>query len=459
MLRHWGKLSLVFILIFALVTRLVGLSNDQRYQFDEVYHVVTARLMSENDPRAYEWWHPAPEPNTAIDWLHPPLAKLVQAFSINIFGNHAFAWRFPSAVAGTLGIGLVFWLARRLKFSESASLLAAGLLSLDGLWLTISRITMNDVFVSVLLVATAIAWTYWREKPQFWTAFLVAVFSGLATACKWSGIFSIGAIATIEGFGLLSSWWQAKSLPKKWWEQRLQLAGLLAVMLPLIYFASYGQMFMQGKGMAHWWQLHEQIWGYQTGLTATHPYQSKPVEWWLNLRPVYVSADYSQAGVSKDIYFFGNPLVFWAGAAAASWLLGSVLGQVLRWGQLTSLAAAAPLKNRTKLLASRENLLDGLSLTTVLALLTWYGWMWLPWVFSPRIMFMYHYAPALPFLVLIIAYVFNRAFHSKLGQILVLTFCVLTIITFALFFPHWTAGPVSPESWLWKLYYLIPTWR
>jgi hypothetical protein len=69
------------LLIFSLLLRLFRLSIPQRYIYDEVYHVVTVKAIAANNPDGYEWWHESPEPDTAYDWLHPPLAKLIQAVS------------------------------------------------------------------------------------------------------------------------------------------------------------------------------------------------------------------------------------------------------------------------------------------------------------------------------------------------------------------------------------------
>ena len=73
------------ILLFSFITRIYHVNIPDKYYFDEVYHAVTAKLYARNDPSGYEWWHQPPEPNTAIEWLHPPLAKLTQAFGILIF--------------------------------------------------------------------------------------------------------------------------------------------------------------------------------------------------------------------------------------------------------------------------------------------------------------------------------------------------------------------------------------
>jgi len=87
------------LIIFAFAFRVFRLSIPTNYIFDEVYHVPTLRAYSQNNPAGYEWWQTAPEPNTAYDWLHPPLAKLIQAASVKILGDNSFAWR--------LGLSLV----------------------------------------------------------------------------------------------------------------------------------------------------------------------------------------------------------------------------------------------------------------------------------------------------------------------------------------------------------------
>src|SRR3989339_1456520 len=108
------SLALFFILASAFLLRLINVSTPKTYYFDEVYHAVTAKLYARNDPAGYEWWHQAPEPNTAIEWLHPPIAKLTQAVGIKIFGENALGWR-SSSVLFSLGvIAATYYLALQL---------------------------------------------------------------------------------------------------------------------------------------------------------------------------------------------------------------------------------------------------------------------------------------------------------------------------------------------------------
>jgi dolichyl-phosphate-mannose--protein O-mannosyl transferase len=74
-----------------------------------------------------------------------------------------------------------------------------------------------------------------------------------------------------------------------------------------------------------------------------------------------------------------------------------------------------------------------------------------PWAVSPRIMFLYHYLPSIPFLAIATGYVLRR--NSKL----IFGFLLICFLTFIYFYPHWTGLQVP--LWLDKSYYWLATWR
>lgn len=453
----WHQWVLAGILCFASFTRLWRLDYPRQYYFDEVYHVVTAKLMAQNNPAAYEWWHPAPEPNTAIDWLHPPLAKLFQAASIHLLGNTSFAWRISSALFGIATVALVYVLARQLKLPPGAALLAAFLYSLDGLALGMSRITMNDAHVSFFFLLCSWLYLRWKEQPSHARALFVGLAAGLATASKWSGIFTVGFIIV----DLLREHCRASRSPVQNWRAVGTLALSLTILVPTLYLVSYGQMFLQGKGWAHLRELHQQIWWYQTNLTATHPYQSVPWQWILDARPVYAHVEPGKVGELQNIYFQGNPFFFWAGAAAALWIGLDWLGSVGLKMQLLRRALAEQGALTAEKFRSRwKKITDSLPyLEAQVFLLLAYLSTWVVWVKSPRIMFFYHYTPALPFLALMLASLLFPAWKRG-GVLRLMSAGLVTLIalTFVLFYPNWTgiAVPAKPFT---SLYFFFPGWR
>lgn len=420
-IEQYYPVLLLSLVAFAFVTRIYRLHIPENYVFDEVYHAVTAKLIANNDPRAYEWWNPAPEPDTAVDWLHPPLAKLTQAASIELFGETSFGWRLSSAIFGVLVILVTVKLAEALFQNKSLALLAGLIASLDGLLLVQSRIAMNDIHVTFFIILTLL-W-YWKlrtikEEKYLWLAGIAA---GLAVASKWSGVLLIGGIGLYEILLALSRLWHKRQLVPE------LIRGIKIIMaflvIPVsIYLLSYSQMFLQSKNLSHFRELHRQIWSYQTGLTATHPAQSKPFEWFLDLRPAWYAVEYGE-NTKANIYAFGNPAIFWLGAIAV--IISSFF-----------------------VLIKKHKLTEAYTF-----LLFMYFMTWLPWQFSPRVMFFYHYAPAVPLLVIILAYSL-----MKIPLKLRLLAVGLIVASFIVWLPHWTLIQM-PTEFVDKVYYFLDGWQ
>jgi len=379
-------MKLFYLLLITFTLRLFRLGVPDVYVFDEVYHVPSIRAISQNNLAAYDPYAKAPEPNTAYDWLHPPLAKLIQAGSIRLLGDNSFAWRFPSAVFGAASVAALYFLALTLFNSQPLALLAAAIFSFDNLQLTMSRIAMNDIFVTTWIIL-ALAFFYRKNL------FLTGLLTGLAVATKHSAIllFPIYAI-----FFLIKS-------PKK-----LLFIVYILLITVIIYFLSYSQLFLQGGSLTDFYNLHKQIYWYQSHLTATHTYQSAAWQWPLLIRPVWFYVNYFKDSIA-NIYNLGNPVVFWGGLVA--------------------------------LIFSRN-----------LYLLISYFALFSPFIFSPRIMFLHHYLPALAILCVILAQRLTT-FSKKTITIIML----MMVIIFIFFFPINTAIPL-PNNLL-KFWFWLPTWR
>lgn len=422
------KIILLLILLCSYSVRLWRLSFPAEYYFDEVYHAFTADAYARNDPRGYEWWHTSPIEGTAYEWLHPPVSKLFMGLSIYLLGNNSFAWRLPSAVFGTLVIYATYLLARALSKKKSIGILAAFIVSLDGLLLTQSRIAMNDAFVTFFIIMAL--YCYWifnariktnhkHDNTKATLALLGSgLLTGLAVSSKWSGVFILPVIGLWEIYETL--------VKKKYF--RLQLWPALAIIYVIIpaciYVLSFTQFFLQGHTLEQFKHLHEQIWWYQTNLEATHPYQSRPWQWMLNLKPVWFFVRYSEGQIA-NIYALANPAIAWLGLVAIAWSLYK--GITKRIGRLFLVIA--------------------------------YFSVWAFWWFSPRIMFFYHYLPAIPLLSIALAWSIDDLWMKKqqLYYLLAVGIVSLIVMNFVYFFPHWTAVSV-PESFA-QQFYWFESWR
>lgn len=423
------KHLLIFILLLSFIARVWRLEHPSVFYFDEVYHAFTAQAYARNDPRGYEWWHESPEeipycqaPKcAAYEWLHPPLAKLIQAGSIKLLGDQPFAWRYPG-VLFSLGITVLLYLLGTKVFQSSLlGVFAAFVYSLDGLAFTSSRITMNDTYLAFWV--TLALYLFLRGR----SVWLVGLALGLAVATKWPGVFAIGFISLLWFIRDFRKVRGVGEITKK-----LVFAFLSFFLLPLIvYIASYGQFWLQGHTIGQFKELHQQIWWYQTNLKAEHPYSSRPHEWALLLRPLYAYAQGMGNERVQNIYLQGNPFVFWGGLMAALYAVISLFLTVVKKQKL-----------------SQPFLL--------FAVIVAYFAMFTPWFFSPRIMFVYHYVPAVPFLAFLLAWLLEKIWKEK-KRGFVWGYLLLVLATFIYFYPHWTGMTVA--GWWDKQYYWLSTWR
>lgn len=402
-------LLLALILIFAFLTRIINLGHPQDYVFDEVYHAFTAQEMLKGNSAVWEWWNTSPK-GFAYEWTHPPLAKFFMAGGIVLsrnlgIGNDFAGWRFPAAVFGVGVIFLTYQLAKKLFMSEKIALLAAFLASCDGLVFVLSRIGMSDIYFTFFgLLAILLA------MNKKWM--LVGLSWGMALAIKWTGLYL--ALPLLIIFVCFN------------WKKRFAFLKLLLIFCLVIgvYLLSYLPFFTTGHSLKQFSQLHQQMWGYHTRLKATHNYQSPAYTWPLNMRPVWFWVEYKGSLVS-NIYALGNPIIFWSGLVF-----------------LPLFFYYAFLERRFYLFL----------------VLICYFVFWVPWVFSPRVMFMYHYLPAIPFLAMILAWGLGELGKlGKLGKFLFWGFLILVFLSFFFFYPLWAGIPIN-KDWV-KMFFWLPSWK
>ena len=428
MTRTWSGLAvLIYILVLTLFSfgvRIYRFTEPNHMYFDEVYHVVTAEAYAQNNPKAYDPFAPAPKKDTAFDWLHPPLAKLIQAGSIKLIGDTPAGWRLPGVIFGTALIPATFLLAL-LLFGKRTAVFAATVIAFENLTLVMSRITMNDVFVTFFIVLSFIFCKLYIDKHRLRWILLTSISLGLAAGSKWTGFY---AIIAIFSFLFLLGIKQKKFEPKIF---------LVLLIPPICYLLSYSQFWLQGHSVTDFVNLHKQIWWYQNRHDLQHSYGTTPVycvpqglsgprqwcPWVLDVRGVYFS--YEPYGTDKAgyIYLLGNPIVFWIGIIAVCYMLGK-------------------LTDRPK----KEQLL----------VLLGYFIFWVPWIFSPRIMFLYHYLPSIPFMAVIIGYFLKDIYKTKFKYVS-FVLLALIIITFFYFYPITTGYPIpiaAIDKYMW-----LKTWR
>lgn len=386
---------ILLILVFSLFSRLFNLENPPGDYFDEIYHGFTAKTIANGDPGVWDWMVQNP-PDKAYEWTHPPLAKEIMAGSILVFGERNFSARVPGALAGVGIVYLTYLIALALTKSRDISVISALLISIDGLVFTMSRIATADIYFVFFVLLSF--YFYLKDKYLFSSIAL-----GMSLATKWTTFWFLPLLLVTH-----------ISLRRKIFDYRLVMFAVIPV---LVYLASYLPMFLFGYDFEHFIGMQKQMWWYHTGLKATHPYTSPWWSWPFMTRPVYLY-QFDNKSLLGNIYAMGNPLVFYCGVVS------------ILWGFYYAI------KTRSKKIS---------------LILFAYLIFFVPWAASPRIMFIYHYLPSIPFMVILIAIALKK------NEWLVAPIVLGSFLLFIYFYPHWTGIPI-PESFS-SSYYWIKSWR
>lgn len=351
--------------------------------------------------------------------LHPPLAKLVfgamawllqldPSFSFDTnglpFPDPAYAWlRLPAHAVGVL-LPLVLWgVAREIGLSGRAAFVVGVLAALDNAYLVMSRVALTDMFF--ITAGFGALWAYLRHRRGgglggFWVAALLA---GCAVSVKWTALSFVGVLLTLEAQRL----WQARhglspggARP---WTTLWRPAALLVVPAA-VYVATFALHFALVKppasgdaGLIVRGQLpfaerlvetNAAMWRSSSGMTVHHPYASRWYDWPFMMRPVDMWAHYREDGPMQRLYLIGNPVVWWATGYAMLFLLVNFLPK------LPGLLARA----KPPPAGAAELFVVGGFLANLL-----------PFTAIARVMFLYHYLPALGFALLGLGLLLDRS--------------------------------------------------
>lgn len=440
--RRAATRALVIVLAvtaLAGVARLWTLGHPDEKVFDEVYYASDGCLYA---------GHPFEECDlesaTERSWVHPPLGKWLIALGIEAFGNDPFGWRFAAAMAGTASVAVAgafaFLLWGRPVWAGVASLL----LATEHLHFVQSRVAMLDIFLAffILLGFTLLLWDRVRQErldaadPAAlgrsglrWIRVAAGASFAAATASKWSGIFAwLGAL-------VLALIWERSRRARAGSDRPLLTAvreewPSLALAFVVVPFAVYLLTWVRWLGDHGWslgelWSNHLAIGEYHLELEPfrangepIHPYMSEAWTWLLLLRPVaYYYRDLGPQ--AAEILGVGNPLLFWGSLLFLPYL---ALGW---WGQRDWRAGAI--------------------LVPVLFL-------YVPWLFVSRPLFLFYIAPLTPFLALGATYVLRDiarvrvAERSSLGPAVGVAIAV-AVALFLFFWPVLIGDPIGKEAW------------
>ena len=408
------KRDLVLALLLFLVAaafRLPGLGFPKDEYFDEVYHAKSARqYLAGEQP---------------VEWVHPPLAKLLIATGVKAFGYESWAWRLVPALAGALLAPVFFFLARRALATERAALLATVVLLADGVYLVQSRIAMTNIFAVLFQCAAALFLLRagLAECLSLTSMSLLGLAVGLAVSTRWTSFLAVAFL------GLVLVALRGKRLLRP---RELGLVFLAFALIPLLlYTASYlplvvrGQLRVAGsepnalrslpdlaRGARDLGQEQRNVWGYHANLKDPHPYFSEWWKWPLLWRPTWYFYEQKSDWV-RGIVAIGNPALWWPSVPVTLYAL---------WRGIK--------KRDPRFLFAAFG----------------FACLYLPWGLSPRKLNFGHYLfEAIPYACLSLGMILDELWDGPWGW-LARSYLVLLWVLFFHFLPFLTAIPV-PASW------------
>ncbi|MEW1963313.1 phospholipid carrier-dependent glycosyltransferase [Microbacterium sp. NPDC077644] len=474
-------LAPLVVTAIAAVLRLANLAHPHTLAFDETYYVKDAWSLwllgyegtwGDGANEAFLTGDTSSLSETGSFVVHPPLGKWIIALGMAAFGaGNSAAWRLMVALVGTATVLLVYLVAKQLTRSIVAATVAGILLAIDGLSIVMSRIGLLDGiltffillgFLFVLLdrrrtiplieAAGAGLWgrVVWR-RPWVLAA---GVALGGAAAVKWSGLYALA------GFGIYLVVTDALARRRAgvayWPMDAAARQGVVSFLLlvpaaALTYVVSWTGWLVTAGGydrqsdanpLVALWNYHEAIYAFHVGLSSGHPYASPAWQWPLLLRPTAVwTGDDQTCGTDHCISVIStvpNPLIWYAGVAAALYLLyrfvrGLVERRPMPW------TYGLPLV--------------GLAVTYV------------PWLLYPeRTIFQFYTVVMVPFLVLSLTLALrdiggrreDPLYRRQAGERTAVVFLIVVVLVSAFFYPVWTGMNVPYDFWL--IHNWMPTW-
>lgn len=387
--------------------------------------------------------------------VHPPLAKLIYGGMAALLGldpafdyarngvpypDLRYVWlRLPAHVTGVL-LPLLFWaLARELGLSRRAAFVVGLLAALDNAWLVITRTVLTDGFM--VLFGFGAVWAYLRHRRtgQARWVLAAALLAGMGLAVKWTALSFLGIILAFEAVRL----WRERDAAPVW-------RPVAVLVLPVaVYVAVFALHFSLVKpapgadpGIVARAELpfvqrlavqNHTMWLVSSHMMTPHNYASRWYDWPFMMRPIDFWARYDGPRLQR-IYLLGNPVVWWATGYAVLFLLVNFVPK------LPDLLA----RRRPPPAGPAELFVIGGFLANLL-----------PFTVIARVMFIYHYLPALGFALLGLGLLLDRC--GRHARWLTAALLALGAAAFVYFAPLSYGTEITREQFEARIW--MPSWR
>ena len=443
--------------------------------FDEVYFARSA----------WEYVHGV----DTMEWTHPPLGKLIIALPVLIFGFSPFTYRIMGALAGVIMIPVIYILAKRLFKNRKWALLAGLLMTFDNFHFAHTRMATVDSFLVLFILLSVLFMKQYLDlddeapfKQKRRNLLLSGLFIGCAVTTKWTGLYALLGLAIvffvhlfkkyedkrktkinyntaskmmlfalvvlslvpITGYYGILAWKNSttattaifwyyfavciislliilKKLLKK--DKKLKTTFIVCmiafIVVPIVIYVLsyelfphvYGYTVNSIKGIIN--QAVE-MYKYHSTLAERHAFESNWYQWPIMYKPVWYYTHEFGGNLRGTIVGIGNPIIWWFGIIAALYVF-------------------------IRTIIKRE---DYNTFITIFILCTF-----VPYIFIGRAMFMYHYFPTLPFIMLAIVSLIKWITERIKSDSFYIFYVALVIVIFFVFYPV-VSGMITTNDYI-----------
>lgn len=362
--------------------------------FDEVYFARTAYEYKENIP--------------TYEWTHPPLGKLIQAIPMFIT-NHLspFNYRLMGNLSGIMMIVIMYLFGKELFKKRKYSIFASLLMFFDTFHFVQTRMGTVDSHLVLFMMISVLGMIKYCNNKKILNLFISGLFFSLAVCVKWTGLYCGLGLAIIYFTYMLKN----KELNLK----HILYGSSFFVLIPIIIYIGIYLLFPNNNinytdNLSSILKQQQSMYNYHSKLEADHPFSSSWYTWPISYKPVwYHLVDYGD-NQRETITGIGNIIIWWLGIIAMIYLIPKII------------------KNKDK---------------NSFYLLIMIFSLWLPYVFIGRIMFMYHYFPVIPFMMLAIVSLFKDLEEKLKLKYLIPIYMVFVIMFFIAYYPVITGNIVG----------------
>ena len=361
--------------------------------FDEVYFARTAYEYVENIP--------------TYEWTHPPLGKLIQAIPIFVTKHLSpFNYRLMGNISGILMIIIMYLFGKELFKKRKYSIFASLLMFFDTFHFVQTRMGTVDSHLVLFMMISALGMIKYCNNKKMINLLISGIFFGLSVCVKWTGLYC--------GLGLAIIYFTYMIKNKEFNLKHILSGFSFFVVIPLIFYIGLYLLFPNNNinytnNLKSIMKQQEQMYNYHSKLAAEHFFSSDWYTWPISYKPVWYHEAIVDTTSKETISGIGNIVIWWVGIVAMISLI-------------------------PKLLKKDKN--SFYLLVLILSL-------WLPYVFIGRIMYMYHYFPVLPFMMLAITGLFKHIDEKYKLTYLIPIYLIFVIAFFIIYYPVITGNVVS----------------